>query len=78
MMIVWMVKALEATWHDGYPEYYRIVITKDDELEGQYYNHKDKSWHGNSSKNLDKMKWLFVETDVLVVEVGDHEDEIIR
>lgn len=71
-MIIWMVKALEATWQDGYPEYYRIVINEDDKLEGQYYNPKEKTWHGNT-KNLDKMKWLFVDTDILVVEVGDHE-----
>ena len=76
MMIVWMVKALEATWHDGYPEYYRIVY-EDNKLQGQYYSHKDKTWHG-SSRGLKEMTWLFVATDVLVVEVGDHEDEIIR
>ena len=72
MRVVWMIRAEQATWHSGHPEYYRI-IWENDELQGQFYNPTQKTWT-NSSKGMGTIKWLFVESDILVTEVGNYDN----
>lgn len=67
MKLIWMVKSEKGYWEKGQPEYYRIIL-EDDELLGQFYSHNMKEWVTNS-KGSSTLRWLFIDTDILIVEI---------